>query len=244
MHRDRHVAEGTTGVRAAEELGVDFHGGHWAHPAASLGFDSSRGEDTTRAAEGSGGDSNAFGDRLDSRAVILLGLVGEAEEGEEDEGADDAEPAGKFEGGFQHGVHSPDHSGDLVDAGESAVGVGPANPGPDAGVDVERNGVATEGDGAEDFNSGEAHKPDVSAGGEVVVAGKELIELRSALVEVHDAQDSIDSRNDTDDDWGAEHKDVGDPSVVGEGPAANVFEDVEAMALGDVICGYVRQAQQ
>jgi len=116
---------------------VDFHGGRWAHPAASLRLDSSRGEHTTRAGEGSGGDSNAFGDRLHGRTVVLLGLIGEAEESEENEGADDAEPAGEFEGGFQHGVHSPDHSGDLVDAGESAVGVGPADPGPDASMDVE-----------------------------------------------------------------------------------------------------------
>jgi alkyl hydroperoxide reductase subunit AhpF len=100
---------------------------------------------------------------------------------------------------------------------------------------VERNGVETERDGAEDFDSCEAHKPDVSAGGEVVVAGKEFIELRSTLVEVEDAQDGIDSGNDADGNWGAEHKDVTDPGVVGEGPAANIFENVKAMALGDII---------
>ena len=75
------------------------------------------------------------------------------------------------------------------------------------------------------------------------MAGKELIELRSALVEVYDAQNGIDGRNETDDDWRAEHKDVSDPSVVGKGPAANVFEDVEAMALSDVIWDCVKESQ-
>jgi hypothetical protein len=122
------------------------------------------------------------------------------------------------------------------------VGVGPANPGPDAGMGVERNGVATDRDGAEDFDSCKAHKPDVSAGGKVVMAGKEFVELRSTLVEVYDAQDGVDGRNDTDGDWRAEYKDVSNPSVVGEGPAANIFENVETMALGDIICPSVLEA--
>jgi len=116
------------------------------------------------------------------------------------------------------------------------VCVGPANPGVDAGVDVERKGVTTDRDGAEDFDSCEAHKPDVSAGGKVVVAGQEFVELRSTLVEVYDAQDGVDGRNDTDGDWRAEYKDVSNPGVVGEGPAANIFENVVTMALGDIIC--------
>ena len=236
MNGDRNVAEGTAGVGATEELGVDFDRCQWAHPAG-LRFDSSRGENTTtKAADRFGGDSNVLGDRLESGAIVLLGFIGEAKETEEDEGADDAKPAGELEGGFHQGDLSPDHSGELVDAGESLVDIVPANPWVDAGVDVERNGVAADRDGAKDFGSCQAHKPDVSAGSEVVVAGKEFIELRSTLVEEYDAPDAIDARNDTDCDWRAEHKDVSDPSVIGEGPAANVFEDVEAMTLCDIIC--------
>ena len=124
------------------------------------------------------------------------------------------------------------------------MGIGPANPGPDAGVDVERNGVTSDGDGAEDFDSCEAHKPDVSAGGKVVVAGKEFVELRSTLVEVDDAQDGVDGRNDTDGDRRAEYEDVSNPGVVGGGPAANIFVNVETMALGDIFCPSVLETKR
>lgn len=124
------------------------------------------------------------------------------------------------------------------------MGVGPANPRPDAGVDVERNGITSDGDGAEDFDSGEAHEPDVSAGGKVVVAGKEFVELRSTLVEVDDAQDGVDGRNNTDGDWRAEYEDVSNPGVVGGGPAANIFVNVETMALGDIFCPNVLEAKR
>ena len=90
MNGDRQVTEGTAGVGAAEELAVDFDGRQWAHPATGPRLDSSRGENTTRAAaDGSGRDPNALSDRLQGGAVVLLGLVGKAEETEKDKGADD-----------------------------------------------------------------------------------------------------------------------------------------------------------
>jgi hypothetical protein len=167
--------------------------------------------------------------------VVLLGFIGKAEESKEDDSTDDAEPAGELEGGCENGARSPDHRWDLVDTRESVVGVGQAFPGVDISVDVERDGVQAKRDGAKNFDSSKAHKSDVSAGGEVAVAGKKFVELRSALVEEHDAQDGVDCGDEADDDGWAEHEGVGDPGVVGERPAANILEDVVAMALGYVL---------
>jgi len=221
---------------------VDMDRWRWADLATSLRLDSfaggdssSRIEETRAAVDCSGRDSKALGNGLECGAVVLLGLIGEAKESKEDDGADDGEPASELEGGCHHVVSSPDHRWDLVDARKSHVGVGPALPRPYAPVDVERNGVQTKRDSAKNFDSREAHKPDVSIAGKIVVAGKEFVELRSALVEEFDAQDGVDCGDKPDDDGWAEHKDVGDPTVVGVRPATNVLEDVEAMTLIDII---------
>jgi len=216
---------------------VHKHGGSWANLATGtndFGVGLGSGENTG-VAEGSGGDTDVFGDGLEIRTIVLPGLVGKTEEAKEDEGADNHEPTGKLEGDFADGSCSPEHGRELVYTRESRVGVGPAFPWPDT-VSVEPDSVGSEGDGAKDFNASEAHEAHISAGSEVIaVAGKKVVELRAALVELADAQNPIDSGNKADGDGWAHNKKVGDPSVVCEWVATDVFVDVETMTLGDVL---------
>lgn len=53
------------------------------------------------ASEGCGADSNMLCDRLECRSVIFPGLISEAEEDEEDEGAENIEPAIKLQGNLK-----------------------------------------------------------------------------------------------------------------------------------------------
>jgi hypothetical protein len=116
------------------------------------------------------------------------------------------------------------------------VGVSPADPWLDAVVpSIEVKGIGAERNCAHDFDSGKAHEANITAGSKVVVARKELIELGTTLVELDYAPNCVEGGNETDEDGWADYKDIGRPDVVGEGITADILEDVETMALDDVL---------
>lgn len=124
----------------------------------------------------------------------------------------------------------------MVDAGETVMSISPAQPGRDPNAGVEGDSVEAEGNGEDDIGAGEAHKTEVTVGSEAAtVRGEELLELKATLVEGEDATNAVVAGNATDEDWWAVDKDESYGGVVGEGVAAQVFEDIESMALGDVL---------
>lgn len=228
---------------AGEHLGVNEDRGDRSDLAHGVGhvfggggtIDGAAGGAGAASGEGESGVAHLLGNGLDSGAVVLPGLVGETEECEEDHGADNDAPASELEAAVAGGIVTPDDGGDLVNTGESVVGVGPAKPGEDAGHDVDGNGPAAKGNGASHLDASEEHEAEVSVMGEVAVAGEELVELGSPLPEQANAHSAVDRGNETDEDGLAVNEDEGDRGVVGEWEASNILEDVEAVALNDVL---------
>jgi len=102
---------------------------------------------------------------------VFSGLVCESEESEKDKGADDGAPAGQLEGGLVQGIEPPQDGGDLVHTVVSPMDVGEALVGDETErVDIEVEDPRSEGDGADDFDSGKGHQTEVSARVEVVGA--------------------------------------------------------------------------
>lgn len=239
---NRDVGEGVDGAVAREHLGVNEDGRDRANLAHGVGqvlgragsIDGTGGGARAASGEGEGSVTHLLGDGLDGRAVVLPGLIGEAEECEEDHGANDDAPASELDAAVASGIIAPDDGGELVNTGEAVVGVSPAEPGGDASHDVDGDDPGAEGNGASHLNASEEHEADVSVVGEVAVAREELVELSGPLPEQANAHGTVDRGNETDEDWLAVDEDESDGGVVGEGEAADILEDVEAVTLNNV----------
>lgn len=60
--------------------------------------------------------------------------------------------------------------------------------------------------------------------------------MGTVFIESHDSQRAVGARNESDDDWWQIKKGIYGPNIIGEGVAADIFENVESVALNDVIC--------
>lgn len=175
---------------------------------------------------------------------MFLCLICKAEEAEEDEGADNAQPSRHLERRLGNGVVPPKHSRDLVDTGESSVSVLPTDPRIDLAISgIEVSSIYAEGNGAEDVSASESHETEVATGSEVGVAGKHLFGLGTRLVESTDTEDAINTRHKTNANGRSRDEQVGDPSVVCKRPTSDILVDVKSVTLRNVfyvpVSGYV-----
>lgn len=122
---------------------------------------------------------------------MLPGLVGKAEISEEDEGAEDAEPASELNADIANGVCAPLECKDLLHSREIQMGIRPGNPLVNAGLDIEIDRVAAERDRQENLSASEAHKTHIATRGKVAVVGKQFVEHCALLVEGIDTAGSI-----------------------------------------------------
>lgn len=101
------------------------------------GFEESFASST--ASERCSADPDTFGDGLECQFVVLLGLIGETEKEEEDEGAENNAPATHFQRnrGVQVGRLTPQDGGNLIDARKIGMDTSPTDPrvkGPNTGL--------------------------------------------------------------------------------------------------------------
>jgi len=99
---------------------------------------------------------------------MSLCLVSETEECEEDQGANHGDPPGKFYGVYEIRVGAPIDDRELIDSTKAPMGVLPRFPSPEI-LTVQNEVHYAEWNGADDFDSGQAHEANISAGGEVRV---------------------------------------------------------------------------
>jgi len=189
-------------------------------------------EKGTRVAPGSdAGKTSVLGDRLVSRAIVLPSLLSKAKEEKEDEGTKDDEPSVGFEWGT---VGSPNDVGDLDDTAKVGVGVCPSQPGVHSLLDVGDDGVDGKREVDNDFPETEGHEAEVAVLGAVAVASHDLFKLRASPPECTNGQDSIDSRDESDEEGNHIYQDKGDGGIIDSGPASKVFKNVEAMTLRNI----------
>lgn len=120
------------------------------------------------------------------------------------------------------------------------MGVLPAEPREDAGLDIGGDRPCTDGDGAEHLNACKEHEAEVSVGVQIAVTREKLIELSVALPEETDAQCAVHCRDETDEDRLAVDENERGRRVVGEREAADVLKDVETVSLYNVFWKDIR----
>lgn len=121
-----------------------------------------------------------FHDRPESFRIISPCFIREAEEGEEEDTAQWDKPPGSFSSDDEAFVAPPEDGGDLTYAGESEVGVFPADPrGDGVGDSVHPDDEDGERDSKCKVAGGEGHETEIAPGRKGLVGREELVELHA-----------------------------------------------------------------
>lgn len=181
--------------------------------------------------------AEALRDRPVHLRVVLAALLCEAEESEEDERAEDDEPAVEIERECVPLAETPHNGGDLLDAVEAPVRVSETLPRRDHGLDsVQPDREARERDGKEGVHHRKCHETEVARHRDLGVAGEELVHLAAALEESPNGKRAVDHGDGAKKQRPHPDQRVRWRGVERDREAADLLEDVEAMSLDEVVC--------
>lgn len=177
---------------------------------------------------------NALHEELDGVAIVFPRFLCEAEERKEYESTHDTEPTRKLYRSFLDGNGAPKDGRVKVDVRKVQVCISPSLPRLDSSdtVDDESEGTKNESNKADDC--GKTYKTEVSIISEAG-SGQELVELLAAIVECPNAHDTVKSGDTSNQDGWARHKDESNRGIVDRRETPNVLENVEAVALWNVL---------
>lgn len=114
------------------------------------------------------------------------------------------------------------------------MGVLPADPRVHSVIGkVEIKSIDAERNSAKDFAGSQGYKTQVTSGSEIGIDRKDCLGLHAGLVKGANGESSIDTRYETDDDWGAGNEQDSDPSIIGIWVASDFLKDIEAMTFRD-----------
>jgi hypothetical protein len=116
------------------------------------------------------------------------------------------------------------------------VDVLPTSVWPDTSSDIASEDVGREWDTAESFHTGETHQTVVTSSTNTRGAQPSL-ELCAPSVKDDDGADGVEEGEKAEDEWWEMDQKDGGRGVDGDWVAADIFEDVEAVALHDVLKG-------
>ena len=101
---------------------------------------------------------------------------------------------------------------------------------------LSRNAVEGNWYSEQNFNASKAHESNESTRGNCAVLCEKVVEPRTGFIDGNDSQGSVGPGNESDDYRRQVEDGKYRPSVISGRGASNVLENVESMALDDVVC--------